>query len=60
MREQQRPAEPECLQILHDLNALVDLPIAVSLLGLGVLTIALATPTHDMRIPRNRAASRSW
>ncbi|OBA63454.1 hypothetical protein A5647_04685, partial [Mycobacterium sp. 1100029.7] len=31
------------------------LPIAVSLLGLGLLTIALATPTHDMRIPRNRA-----
>jgi Ca-activated chloride channel family protein len=31
------------------------LPIAVSMLGLGLLTIALATPTHDMRIPRNRA-----
>ena len=31
------------------------LPIAVSLLGLVLLTIALATPTHDMRIPRNRA-----
>ncbi|MGZ4509851.1 MAG: VWA domain-containing protein [Mycobacterium sp.] len=30
-------------------------PIAVSLLGLVLLTIALATPTHDMRIPRNRA-----
>src|SRR5947209_552133 len=30
-------------------------PIAVSLLSLVVLTIALATPTHDMRIPRNRA-----
>jgi Ca-activated chloride channel homolog len=31
------------------------LPIAVSLLSLMLLTIALATPTHDMRIPRNRA-----
>ncbi|KKC03269.1 VWA domain-containing protein [Mycobacterium nebraskense] len=31
------------------------LPIAVSLLSLILLTIALATPTHDMRIPRNRA-----
>ncbi|MGZ4527862.1 MAG: VWA domain-containing protein [Mycobacterium sp.] len=31
------------------------LPIAVSLLSLTLLTIALATPTHDMRIPRNRA-----
>jgi Ca-activated chloride channel family protein len=31
------------------------LPIAVSLLCLVLLTIALATPTHDMRIPRNRA-----
>jgi Ca-activated chloride channel family protein len=31
------------------------LPIAVSLLGLALLTIALATPTHDMKIPRNRA-----
>jgi len=31
------------------------IPIAVSLLCLGLLTIALATPTHDMRIPRNRA-----
>ncbi len=30
-------------------------PIAVSLLCLFLLTIALATPTHDMRIPRNRA-----
>jgi len=30
-------------------------PIAVSLLSLLLLTIALATPTHDMRIPRNRA-----
>ncbi|OBK53397.1 VWA domain-containing protein [Mycobacterium sp. 1081908.1] len=30
-------------------------PIAVSLLSLFLLTIALATPTHDMRIPRNRA-----
>jgi Ca-activated chloride channel family protein len=30
-------------------------PIAVSLLSLVLLTIALATPTHDMRIPRNRA-----
>ena len=30
-------------------------PIAVSLLCLLLLTIALATPTHDMRIPRNRA-----
>ena len=31
------------------------LPIAVSLLCLALLTVALATPTHDMRIPRNRA-----
>jgi Ca-activated chloride channel family protein len=31
------------------------IPIAVSVLGLALLTIALATPTHDMRIPRNRA-----
>ncbi len=31
------------------------LPIAVSMLGLVLLAIALATPTHDMRIPRNRA-----
>jgi Ca-activated chloride channel homolog len=31
------------------------LPIAVSLLGLFLLTVALSTPTHDMRIPRNRA-----
>jgi Ca-activated chloride channel homolog len=31
------------------------LPIAVSLLCLALLAIALATPTHDMRIPRNRA-----
>ncbi len=31
------------------------IPIAVSLLSLVLLTIALATPTHDMRIPRNRA-----
>ena len=31
------------------------LPIAVSLLALVLLTVALATPTHDMRIPRNRA-----
>jgi Ca-activated chloride channel homolog len=31
------------------------LPIVVSLLSLALLTIALATPTHDMRIPRNRA-----
>jgi Ca-activated chloride channel homolog len=30
-------------------------PIAVSLLCLFLLTVALATPTHDMRIPRNRA-----
>jgi Ca-activated chloride channel family protein len=30
-------------------------PIAASLLCLFLLTIALATPTHDMRIPRNRA-----
>jgi Ca-activated chloride channel homolog len=30
-------------------------PIVVSLLSLVLLTIALATPTHDMRIPRNRA-----
>ncbi len=31
------------------------LPIAVSLLALFLLTVALSTPTHDMRIPRNRA-----
>ena len=31
------------------------IPIAVALLSLFLLTIALATPTHDMRIPRNRA-----
>jgi Ca-activated chloride channel family protein len=31
------------------------IPVAVSLLCLFLLTIALATPTHDMRIPRNRA-----
>jgi Ca-activated chloride channel homolog len=31
------------------------IPIAVSLFCLTLLTIALATPTHDMRIPRNRA-----
>jgi Ca-activated chloride channel homolog len=31
------------------------LPIAVSVLSLALLTVALATPTHDMRIPRNRA-----
>ncbi|WP_261861147.1 VWA domain-containing protein, partial [Mycobacterium montefiorense] len=31
------------------------LPIAVSLLSLALLTVALGTPTHDMRIPRNRA-----
>ncbi len=31
------------------------LPIVVSLLCLTLLTVALATPTHDMRIPRNRA-----
>ena len=31
------------------------LPIAVSVLGLLLLTVALATPTHEMRIPRNRA-----
>lgn len=31
------------------------LPIAVSLLALVLLTVALATPTHDMKIPRNRA-----
>jgi Ca-activated chloride channel family protein len=30
-------------------------PIAVALLSLILLTVALATPTHDMRIPRNRA-----
>ncbi|OBH06602.1 MULTISPECIES: VWA domain-containing protein [unclassified Mycobacterium] len=30
-------------------------PIAVALLSLLLLTVALATPTHDMRIPRNRA-----
>lgn len=31
------------------------LPIALALFCLFLLTIALATPTHDMRIPRNRA-----
>lgn len=31
------------------------LPVAVSLVSLVLLTVALATPTHDMRIPRNRA-----
>ncbi|OBF83680.1 hypothetical protein A5791_03020, partial [Mycobacterium sp. 852002-51163_SCH5372311] len=31
------------------------LPIALALFCLVLLTIALATPTHDMRIPRNRA-----
>jgi Ca-activated chloride channel homolog len=31
------------------------LPIAVSVLCLALLTVALATPTHDMKIPRNRA-----
>ncbi len=31
------------------------IPIAVSLLCLALLTVALATPTHDMKIPRNRA-----
>jgi Ca-activated chloride channel family protein len=31
------------------------LPIALALLCLFLLTVALATPTHDMRIPRNRA-----
>lgn len=31
------------------------LPLVVSLLCLALLTVALATPTHDMRIPRNRA-----
>jgi Ca-activated chloride channel homolog len=31
------------------------LPIVASLLCLTLLTVALATPTHDMRIPRNRA-----
>jgi Ca-activated chloride channel homolog len=31
------------------------LPIVVSLLSLMLLTVALATPTHEMRIPRNRA-----
>jgi Ca-activated chloride channel homolog len=31
------------------------LPIVVSLLSLVLLTVALATPTHEMRIPRNRA-----
>ncbi|OBI52262.1 VWA domain-containing protein [Mycobacterium sp. E796] len=30
-------------------------PVAVALLSLFLLTVALATPTHDMRIPRNRA-----
>ena len=31
------------------------LPVALALFCLFLLTIALATPTHDMRIPRNRA-----
>ena len=31
------------------------IPIAVSVLCLALLTVALATPTHDMKIPRNRA-----
>jgi Ca-activated chloride channel family protein len=31
------------------------IPVAVFVLSLALLTIALATPTHDMRIPRNRA-----
>jgi Ca-activated chloride channel family protein len=31
------------------------LPIAVALVGLFLLTVALAIPTNDMRIPRNRA-----
>jgi Ca-activated chloride channel family protein len=31
------------------------IPIAVSLVALTLLTVALATPTHDMKIPRNRA-----
>ena len=31
------------------------LPIALALFCLFLLTVALATPTHDMRIPRNRA-----
>jgi Ca-activated chloride channel homolog len=31
------------------------LPLAVAVLSLALLTIALATPTHDMRIPRNKA-----
>ena len=31
------------------------IPIAVSALSLALLTVALATPTHDMKIPRNRA-----
>ncbi|WP_156766511.1 VWA domain-containing protein, partial [Mycobacterium sp. E2327] len=30
-------------------------PIVVALLSLFLLTVALATPTHDMRIPLNRA-----
>lgn len=36
-------------------SVLRHLPIVVALFGLFLLTIALATPTHDMRIPRNRA-----
>lgn len=31
------------------------IPIALALLCLFLLTVALATPTHEMRIPRNRA-----
>ncbi|MBV9318303.1 MAG: VWA domain-containing protein [Mycobacterium sp.] len=30
-------------------------PLAVSLVCLALLTVALATPTHEMQIPRNRA-----
>jgi Ca-activated chloride channel homolog len=33
----------------------VHVPIAVALVALVLLTVALATPTHDMRIPRDRA-----
>jgi Ca-activated chloride channel family protein len=31
------------------------IPIAVSLVGLALLTVALATPSHAVQIPRNRA-----
>lgn len=33
----------------------VHVPIAVALVALALLTVALATPTHTLRIPRDRA-----